>query len=101
MAKMRHKKHEELRQRWLKEVKDAAAEINETDAEALMGPSTSMPSQSVANFENMSYDRLEKQKEKLEEQRKRNRSEIQRALVEKMNSEQKAETEKKREEDQR
>jgi hypothetical protein len=101
MAKMRHKKHEELRQRWLKEVKDAAAEINETDVDALMGPSTSMPSQSAQNFENMSFDRLEKQKEKLEEQRKRNRSEIQRALEEKMNSEQKAETEKKREEDQR
>lgn len=98
MARVRYEKQEALRQRWLKEVKDAAAAIDEADLEAL-GPSTSMPSQSAQNFDNLSYDRLEKQREKLEEQRKRNRSEIQRALEEKMNGEQKAESEKKREED--
>lgn len=102
MAKLRFEKHEAQRQRWIKEVKDAAAEINEADVAALMNQtSTSLPSQLAQNFENTSMERMEKQKQKLEEQRNRNRSEIQRALEEKMNSEQKTELKNKREEEQR
>lgn len=104
MARMRFEKNEALRQRWLKEVKEAAAAINEADVDGLVGvgAGASLPSQfTVQHFENMSHDRMEKQREKLEEQRKRNKSEIQRALEEKLTNEQKAEMAQKRQEDQR
>lgn len=102
MARVRHEKNEALRQRWLKEVKDAAEAISDADVDALLGPSTSVPSQfSAMHFDSLSHDRMEKQKAKLEEQRNRNRNQIQRAIEEKMSAEQKAELERKREEDQR
>lgn len=115
LAKVRHEKNEDRRKRLLQEIQETANALQEADVDALLSPTTIAPtSQVTLSPQSKEFDKLltpsmkdlfdkmlDKQKDDMEETKKRSRSEIQRMLGEKIGASERKEHGDKKAEDER